>query len=55
MPTVADRLLEATRGLPEALVAEVLDFAEFLQCKKQVDSAGAHPGAQQRGGGDSGA
>lgn len=36
MPTTAEKLLEATRTLPEPLLAEVLDFAEFLQAKRSV-------------------
>ena len=31
MPTTAEKLWEATRTLPEPLLAEVLDFAEFLR------------------------
>ena len=34
MPTTAEKLLEATRTLPEPLLAEVLDFAEFLRAKR---------------------
>ncbi len=30
MSTVAERQMEAARSLPEPLVAEVLDFAQFL-------------------------
>ncbi len=41
MPTVADRLMDATRGLPETLVAEVLDFAEFLRTRQGPMSASA--------------
>lgn len=32
--TVAERLIEATRNLPEPLLAEVADFAEFLQTRR---------------------
>ena len=34
MTTTAQKLLEATRTLPEPLLAEVLDFAEFLRSKR---------------------
>ncbi len=34
MLTVAERLMEAARSLPEPLVAEVLDFAEFLRARQ---------------------
>lgn len=34
MGTTAQRLIEATRTMPESLLAEVLDFAEFLQTKR---------------------
>jgi len=34
MPTTAEKLWEATRTLPEPLLAEVLDFAEFLRLKR---------------------
>lgn len=34
MPTTVEKLLAATRTLPEPLLAEVLDFAEFLQAKR---------------------
>ena len=33
MSTMADRLWDVTRTLPEPLLAEVLDFAEFLQSR----------------------
>lgn len=33
MPTTAERLLEAAKDLPEPLLAEVLDFADFLRAK----------------------
>jgi hypothetical protein len=36
MTTTAQKLLEATRSLPEPLLAEVLDFAEFLRSKRAV-------------------
>ena len=34
MSTTAEKLWEATRTLPEPLLAEVLDFAEFLRLKR---------------------
>jgi hypothetical protein len=34
MSTTAEKLLEATRTLPEPLLAEVLDFVEFLRHKR---------------------
>lgn len=34
MPTTAEKLWEATRTLPEPLLAELLDFAEFLRAKR---------------------
>lgn len=34
MPTTAEKLWEAARTLPEPLLAEVLDFAEFLRLKR---------------------
>jgi Protein of unknown function (DUF2281) len=34
MTSTAQRLLEATSSLPEPLLAEVLDFAEFLQSRQ---------------------
>jgi hypothetical protein len=37
MSTVAERLMEAARSLPEPLLAEVLDFAEFLRSRKTRD------------------
>jgi len=41
MATTTERLLETARALPEPLLAEVLDFAEFLRAKH----AGAEPAA----------
>ncbi len=35
MPTTAERLINAVHNLPEPLLAEVLDFAEFLQAKRR--------------------
>ena len=34
MSTTAEKLWEATRTLPEPVLAEVLNFAEFLQFKR---------------------
>lgn len=34
MSTTAEKLWEATRTLPEPLLAEVLDFVEFLRLKR---------------------
>ena len=42
MPTTAEKLLEATRTLPEPLLAEVLNFAEFLRTKSGF-TANAEP------------
>jgi hypothetical protein len=39
MSTTAEKLWEATRTLPEPLLAEVLDFAEFLRTKRGVVDA----------------
>ena len=33
MPTTAERLLETAQALPEPLLAEVLDFAQFLRAR----------------------
>uniref|UniRef100_A0ABX1PLY2 DUF2281 domain-containing protein n=2 Tax=Aromatoleum anaerobium TaxID=182180 RepID=A0ABX1PLY2_9RHOO len=33
MATITERLLETARSLPEPLLAEVLDFAEFLRAR----------------------
>lgn len=33
MSTTSERLLEAVQNLPEPLLAEVLDFADFLRAK----------------------
>lgn len=38
MPTTAERLWEATRSMPEPLLAEVLDFAEFLRAKRGLSA-----------------
>lgn len=35
MPTTAEKLWIATQNLPEPLLAEVLDFAQFMQLKHQ--------------------
>jgi hypothetical protein len=34
MSTTAEKMMEATRTLPEPLLAEVLDFAEFLRLRR---------------------
>lgn len=34
MSTTAEKLWETTRTLPEPMLAEILDFAEFLQSKR---------------------
>lgn len=34
MSTTSERLLEAVQNLPEPLVAEVLDFADFLRARQ---------------------
>lgn len=36
MLTTAEKLREITRSLPEPLLNEVLDFAEFLRAKRGV-------------------
>jgi hypothetical protein len=41
MPTTAEKLLEATRRLPEPLLVEMLDFAEFLQARRGVTAGDA--------------
>ena len=33
MPTTTERLLQTAQALPEPLLVEVLDFAEFLRIK----------------------
>ena len=38
MSTTSERFLEAVRNLPEPLLAEVLDFADFLRAR-QTSSA----------------
>ena len=43
MPTTAEKLWEATRTLPEPLLAEVLDFAEFLRAKNAPPSKAVEP------------
>jgi Protein of unknown function (DUF2281) len=43
MPTTAEKLWEAARTLPEPLLAEVLDFAEFLRAKNAVPSQAVEP------------
>jgi hypothetical protein len=44
MSTTAQKLWEATRTLPEPLLAEVLDFAEFLRLKRGITD---QPGSSQ--------
>ncbi len=41
MPTTAEKLLEVTRTLPEPLLSEVLDFAEFLQARRGLTAGDA--------------
>ena len=36
MPTTSEKLLQATRTLPEPLLAEVLNFAELLKAKRRM-------------------
>ena len=45
MPTTAEKLWEATRTLPEPLLADLLDFAEFLREKRGLSE---HPAPPQR-------
>ena len=48
MPTTTERLLETAQALPEPLLAEVLDFAEFLRArhaKAVSDSGGGREGS----------
>ncbi len=40
MPTTAERLWETARTLPEPLLAEVLDFAEFLRARDAKATGG---------------
>ncbi len=35
MSTISERLLEAVQNLPEPLLAEVLDFADFLRARQK--------------------
>jgi hypothetical protein len=39
MNTTTQRLLESVKALPEPLVAEVLDFADFLRARQLNPSA----------------
>lgn len=39
--TTAERLYQVTQQLPEPMLAELLDFAEFLRQKKSPDSGQA--------------
>jgi hypothetical protein len=41
MPTTTERLLEAAQALPEPLLGEVLDFAEFLRARHARAASGA--------------
>ncbi len=41
MPTTAERLLETAQALPEPLLAEVLDFAEFLRARHAKAASGS--------------
>lgn len=41
MPSTAERLLETASTLPENLLAEVLDFAEFLRARQLRQQAQA--------------
>ncbi|OYU30135.1 MAG: hypothetical protein CFE39_15105 [Comamonadaceae bacterium PBBC2] len=41
MSTLTNRLLDVTQTLPETLLAEVVDFAEFLQSRRSL--ASNHP------------
>ena len=43
MSTTAEKLWAATRTLPEPLLAEVLDFAEFLRLKRGTTEHAASP------------
>ena len=36
MSTTSERLLEAVKNLPEPLLAEVLDFADFLRARQKT-------------------
>lgn len=39
MPTTTEQLLETAKALPEPLLAEVLDFAEFLRARHTTAAA----------------
>lgn len=41
MPSTAERLWDAAHSLPEPLLTEVLDFAEFLRVRQARLQAGA--------------
>lgn len=46
MPTTTERLLQTAQTLPEPLLAEVLDFAEFLRARHgRAADAAAQPAA----------
>ncbi len=42
--TTAEKLFETAKDMPEPLVAELLDFAEFLRAKKQLMQPPTAPG-----------
>lgn len=45
MPTTTEKLLNTVQALPEPLLAEVLDFAEFLRARRAsaaVQKPGSH-------------
>lgn len=44
MTTTAEKLFETAKDMPEPLVAELLDFAEFLRAKKQLMQPRTAPG-----------
>jgi Protein of unknown function (DUF2281) len=52
MPTTTERLLKTAQTLPEPLLAEVLDFAEFLRARhgRAEDAAAQHSLLQMCGG-----
>jgi hypothetical protein len=41
MSTMVERLLDVTRTLPEPLLTQVVDFAEFLQSRRQHEPVSA--------------
>ena len=52
MPTTAELLLQTAQTLPEPLLAEVLDFAEFLRARhgRAADAVAEHSLLQMCGG-----